>query len=237
VYAIVITATNPNAPALSYAVTKQLNVASISSQQLTFAGSVPQTIPVDFAALSTGSSLTIIGCPEVLFSADGSVKNNPDPKNNNAQYVACSASPTSITSGTTAVNVTITPCPSGATGTSGSTSCSGGSSASLAPMNAKARRSGSSYIPVALGIPLLAFFGWFGRNRARKNLFRMMTILLLGWGALTVSGCGGGYKVTSAGSSSPATNLAPGSYNVLVQAMDNSTPANTYYAVVKITVN
>ncbi|WP_197414090.1 NHL repeat-containing protein [Terracidiphilus gabretensis] len=237
VYTIAITASDPNAPALSYTVTKQLNVASISAAQLVFAGSVPQTVSLNFGTLSTGGSLTLVGCPEIMFTADSSLKQNPDPKNNNAQYVACSASSTPITSGSTAVTVTVTPCQTGATGTAGATTSCGDSTAALVPVNGKAGRSGGSYIAAALGVPVLAFFGWFGRNRARKNLFRMMTIVLLGWGALTVSGCGGGYKVTSTGSSSPATNLAPGTYEVLVQAMDASTPANTYYALVQITVN
>jgi sugar lactone lactonase YvrE len=237
VYTIVITATDPNAPALSYTATKQLNVASISAAQLVFAGSVSQTVSLDFGTLSTGGTLTLVGCPEVLFTTTSSLKQNPDPTNSNAQYVSCSASPTQITGGTTAVTVTVTPCQTGTTGTAGSTTSCGGSSAALAPVNAKAGRSGGSYIAAALGVPVLAFFGWFGRNRARRNLFRMMTILLLGWGALTVSGCGGGYKVTSTGSSSPATSLAPGIYDVLVQAKDASTPANTYYSLVQITVN
>ncbi len=239
VYTIAVTATDPNAPALTYTATKQLSIASVSTQQLVFAGSVPQSVSVDFGTLTAGGTLTLVGCPEVRFSTESSARKNPDPTANNQQYVSCSSSaPVSISSGTTTLSVTVTPCQSGTTGTAGgSTTNCNGTGAALVSVKAKAGRSGGSYMAIAFGVPVLAFFGWFGRNRARKNLFRMMAILLLGWSALTVSGCGGGYKLTSPGSSSPATNLAPGTYDVLVQAADASTPANTYYAVVTITVN
>jgi hypothetical protein len=235
-YTINVTATDPNS-ALSYTITKQLSIATISTQSLIFAGSVPQTVSVNFNTLPSGGTLSLVGCPEIKFSTETAARLNPDPTASNALYVACSASSGGISSGSTPLSVTITPCQTGTTGTSGSTTSCGGSTAALAPEKAKIGHSGSSYIAVALGAPVLVFFGWFGRNRARKNLFRMMTILLLGWSALTVSGCGGGYKLTSSGSSSPATNLAPGTYSVLVQATDSSTPANIYYSVVTITVN
>jgi large repetitive protein len=235
-YTINVTATDPNS-GLSYTVAKQLSIATVSTQSLIFAGSVPQTVSVNFNTLPSGGTLSLVGCPEIKFSTETAARQNPDPTASNALYVACSASSGGISSGSTPLSVTITPCQTGTTGTSGATTSCGGSTASLAPEKAKIGRSGSSYIAVALGAPVLVFFGWFGRNRARKNLFRMMTILLLGWSALTVSGCGGGYKLTSSGSSSPATNLAPGTYSVLVQATDSSTPANTYYSVVTITVN
>jgi large repetitive protein len=235
-YTINVTATDPNS-GLSYAVAKQLSIATVSTQSLIFAGSVPQTLSVGFNTLPNGGTLTLVGCPEIKFSTETAARQNPDPTASNALYVACSASSAGISSGSTPLSVTITPCQTGTSGTSGATTSCGSSTAALAPEKAKSGHSGSSYIAVVLGAPVLVFFGWFGRNRARKNLFRMMTILLLGWSALTVSGCGGGYKLTSSGSSSPATNLAPGTYSVLVQATDSSTPANIYYSVVTITVN
>jgi hypothetical protein len=90
------------------------------------------------------------------------------------------------------------------------------------------------YLAMVFGVPMLGFFGWFGRNKARKGIFRMMALLLLAWGTFTVSGCGGGYTLKTTGSASAPTALPVGTYQVLVAAQDTNN--NTYYAVVTVSV-
>ena len=222
-YTITVTVSNPKAPNLMHTLTKQLSVINVSQQTASFAfnGIIAQTQPVNFASANAGVTLSGFWCPSVWGTPLGSTpkENQSSPTATSGTYVSCMAPSTTTTANSTSVSVQITPTQQG-------------SSAGV-----QSPRSGGAgaYLAVVFGVPVLGFFGWFGRNRARKNLFRMMTILMLAWGALTINGCGGSYHVTQIGVSSPPTALPLGTYDVLVQATGSDN--NQYFALVSVTVN
>ncbi len=191
-YIVTIKATDPKVTGLTYSITKALNVANVAAEQLVYgAGGIPQTANISFSTLSATGSLASVSCPTLLNLTTGKTLDN-----SSSQYVTCTATtPIPIASATTSVAVAIALTPAGST-------------SSIAPNS----RSGGVYAAMAFGVPVLAFFGWFGRNKARKNIFRMMAILMLAFGALSTSGCGGGYKAVQLGSTNPGTALDAGSY-------------------------
>jgi hypothetical protein len=141
-------------------------------------------------------------------------------------YLLCTASASS-----SGISITIDPCQQNVTGCVSSTSAA---VPALPDHKQQVGKSSGVYLAAVLGVPVLAFFGWFGRNSARKNFFRMMTVLLLAWSALVVSGCSGSYKVTQNTVASPPTVLPVGAYNVLVAVQDSNN--NTHYAIVSVNV-
>jgi hypothetical protein len=223
-YTVTITATDSSTGAanpLSSFQTVSLNIVAIStSTSFSFAGVSPDTQSVAFSTSVSGVSLTGFWCPQIQ-STSGSmptgVTTNPfvnqASSSGTATYLTCAASSTTTVQGSTQVSLTVTPI-----------------------INNTSQKSSSSsmYLAMVFGVPVLGFFGWFGRNKARKSIFRMMALLLLAWGTLTVSGCGGGYTLKTTGSASAPTALPVGTYQVLVAAQDTNN--NTYYAVVTVSV-
>jgi large repetitive protein len=227
-YTINVSATDPtNAPTLVHTQTLPLNVVDTSSSGTTysFTGVFAQAEPVNFGAPS-GFSPTAVWCPQIQWVGTGSLPAGlpGNPFANQGTISTPGSSPTYLTC---------------AVGTSPNTGSQ--LSINITPIQAKQtaanngdRKSNGSYAAVVLAMPVLVFFGWFGRNRARKSFFRMMTVLLLAWSALSISGCGGGFKLTTPGSSSAPTVLPQGNYQVIVAAQDASN--NTYYAIVTVNI-
>ena len=223
-YNLTVTATDPKAPTLTYSITKPVSIVNTTQQQsFTFSGIIAQTAQINFATPAAGISLSNFWCPQIKQTAGSppsGVTANPFPNQSSftatPAYLTCSGTTTTTTAGTTPIAIQITPIASTAT--------------------AQNRQAGGVYLAMVFGSPVLILLGWCGRNRARKNFFRMMTVLVLAWGALTISGCGGGYHVSQNGQSSPPTKLPVGSYQVLVEAQD-STQTNTVYAIVTLSVN
>ena len=223
-YAVTITATDSSTGAanpLSSSQTVSLNIVAIStSTSFSFAGVSPDTQSVTFSTSVSGASLTGFWCPQIQ-STSGSmptgVTTNPfvnqASSTGTATYLTCAASSTTTVQGSTQVSLTVTP---------------------LINNTSQKSSSSSMYLAMVFGVPMLGFFGWFGRNKARKGIFRMMALLLLAWGTFTVSGCGGGYTLKTTGSASAPTALPVGTYQVLVAAQDTNN--NTYYAVVTVSV-
>jgi large repetitive protein len=237
-YTVTVSASDAtNAPTLIHTQVEPLVVVDTTSSQVTysFTGAFAITQSVNFGAPSSFAPKNI-WCPQIL-QTSGSLPSGVtsssfanqgtlySPGTSPPTFLACALG-TSSNSGST-LSINITPCPAG------SSNCTSGQ-AMVAPANKGVQKSNGSYAAVVLAMPLLIFFGWFGRNRARKSFFRMMTVLLLAWSALSISGCGGGFKLTTTGSSSAPTVLPVGSYQVMVAAQDASN--NTYYAIVTVTV-
>jgi hypothetical protein len=83
------------------------------------------------------------------------------------------------------------------------------------------------------GLPVLVLLGWFGsRNSRRRNLFRLMLLILVAAGFTYVSGCGGSSVTVQKPATAPGT--APGSYLVQVTAKDST--GNLYYTTVPLTI-
>lgn len=99
---------------------------------------------------------------------------------------------------------------------------------------ASAARTSNIYLAGMFGLPVLALFGWLGAGRSqRRNLLRLLSLLLLALGISCASGCGGSFNPGTTGTTQ--TGIAAGSYLVQVVATDSS--GNKYYAEVPLVVN
>jgi sugar lactone lactonase YvrE len=243
-YTINVSAADPtNAPTLIHTLTEPLNVVDTATQpSYSFSGAFVGTESVSFGAPASFTP-AVVWCSQIKWTGSGTLPagltTNPF-TNYASQPNIVSAPPTSGSSPTyltcalgsssksgPALSINITPCAADVA------NCGSGQAAVTVANKAVHKSHGASGA-MALAMPVFILLGWFGRNRARKSFFKMMTLLLLAWGALSVSGCGGGYTLKTPGSSSAATVLPVGTYQVLVAAQDASN--NTYYAVVTVSV-
>lgn len=89
------------------------------------------------------------------------------------------------------------------------------------------------YLAGVFGAPLFALVGLIGgSNSGRKRVLRYLSLVLLAWGFVSVSGCGGSFNRPPPPT---ASGIPAGNYLVQVVATDSS--GNTYFAEVPLVVN
>ncbi len=92
---------------------------------------------------------------------------------------------------------------------------------------------GSLYLAGVFGVPLLALVGLIGGSHSRrKRVLRYFSLVVLAWGIVAASGCGGSFNRPP---TPTASGIPAGNYLVQVVATDSS--GNTYFAEVPLVVN